>query len=149
MCWLWIYQKALASLHSRLCRLQDSSGNLITWEMQISSFEVDVLEMQELIWGIWPSQCLTFIARVRRKSGARSLKLTNWPSLIYQTISAYPFLDKAETGAGIQMTSSGLSPSLPYLTQARKTLFGTIFIIDISKFIEKNRSSVKKCRLQT
>ena len=38
------------------------------------------------------------------------------PSLIYQPISAYPFLDKAETAADIQTISSGLSPSLPYFT---------------------------------
>ena len=31
------------------------------------------------------------------------------------------FLDKTETAADIQTTSSGLSPSLPYLTQANKS----------------------------
>ena len=59
------------------------------------------------------------IARVRWKSGA-PITLSKWPSLIYQTISAYPFLDKALTGADIQTISSSFSPSLPYLTEARR-----------------------------
>ena len=71
------------------------------------------------------------------------------PSLIYQPISAYPFLDKAETAADIQTISSGLSPSLPYFTSSmnqctiEKTLFHPLkWQIDF-KFVHANVMEVE------